>query len=253
MESNFPPFVPKKLKCRMCGTLQNYVFTRGLKIRNKIVWMFCERNIFPHFVFTAPLLLSYFHVNEVHFKWSIWMQSSTWNDFSLGTKKMKCNDEEKVLICAKQQTLRRDFTNYRHASSNNQRHKDKEEPNTEKGRDERLTARCVPVYQSSRETVKHKRAWAEIEKEIKWIKVSVMEEINLWEGGCDSERAHVQSCDGCREKTDRQALFVDRNSKPTILFVFKRLKRAASAGVLIKNILKSKQSELRPTERCDVD
>lgn len=47
-----------------------------------------------------------------------------------------------------------------------------------------------------------------------------MEEINLWEGGCDSERAHVQSCDGCREKTDRQALFVDRNSKPTILFVF---------------------------------
>lgn len=80
---------------------------------------------------------------------------------------MKCNDEEKVLICAKQQTLRRDFTNYRHASSNNQRHKDKEEPNTEKGRDERLTARCVPVYQSSRETVKHKRAWAEIEKEIK--------------------------------------------------------------------------------------
>lgn len=75
----------------------------------------------------------------------------------------------------------------------------------------------------------------------------------MWEGGCDSERAHVQSCDGCREKTDRQALFVDRNSKPTILFVFKRLKRAASAGVLIKNILKSKQSELRPTERCDVD
>lgn len=27
---------------------------------------------------------------------------------------MKCNDEEKVQICAKQQTLRRDFTNYRH-------------------------------------------------------------------------------------------------------------------------------------------
>lgn len=37
-----------------------------------------------------------------------------------------------------------------------------------------------------------------------------MEEINLWEGGCDSERAHVQSCDGCREKTDRQALFVQQ-------------------------------------------
>lgn len=70
------------------------------------------------------------------------------------------------------------------------------------------------MYQSSRETVKHKHARAEIEKEMKWIKVSVMEEINLWEGACDSERVHVQSCD------ESSGAGVERNSKPTILFVF---------------------------------
>lgn len=250
MESNFPPFVPKKLKCRMCGTLQNYVFTRGLKIRNKIVWMFCERNIFPHFVFTAPLLLSYFHVNEVHFKWSIWMQSSTWNDFSLGTKKMKCNDEEKVQICAKQQTLRRDFTNYRHAfqtTKDTKTKRNRTQRRAEMNDSPRDVCQCINHREKRSNTNAHglklKRKLNE-SKSPWWRKL-----ICGKEGVTVRELMFRAVTDAERRRIVRRCLC----SKPTILFVFKRLKRAASAGVLIKNILKSKQSELRPTERCDVD
>lgn len=58
--------------------------------------------------------------------------------------------------------------------------------------------------------------------------------------------------DAERRRIVRRCLWTATANRPSCLF-FKRLKRAASAGVLIKNILKSKQSELRPTERCDVD